>query len=85
MSDTVVRVPIRGPADEAAFGSYLARFLDALAEEAVRLAEALDAPFLMVRSEPQLDGDLRVLTFQQPGAARAFATGWRRLQATVPA
>ena len=77
MSDIVVRLPIRDAAEEAAFGSYLSHFVDALAGEAQRLAERLDAPILMVRNEPQLTGDVRVLTFQEREAARAFTGGWR--------
>ena len=82
MTDIVVRLPIRDAAEDAAFGSYLTLFVEGLVEEASRLAEELDAPFLMVRSEPQLQGDLRVLTFQQRTAARAFASGWRMARPT---
>ena len=85
MADVVVRLPIRDAAEDAAFGSYLSGFLSTLADDAQRLADSLEAPLLMVRSEPQLDGDLRVLTFQERSAAQAFASGWRRDRSTCGA
>ncbi len=32
----------------------------------------------MVRSDPLQDVEVKVLTFQQPGAAQAFSNGWAR-------
>lgn len=80
MTDIVVRCELKDDAEQAAFGAYLSRFIESLAEEMARIADRLEAPFLMVRSEPQVQGDLRVITFQEPGAARDFAAGWRRVR-----
>ena len=77
MTDIVVRLELQDAAEEAAFGDYLSRFMGGLADEIARLNDRLDAPFLMVRSEPWADRAMRVVTFQEPGAARDFARGWR--------
>ncbi len=78
MTDIVVRLELRGEAETKAFGAYLNRFVQGRADEVDRIAHRLDAPFLMVRSELGRDAELRVVTFQQPRAARDFARGWRR-------
>lgn len=80
MTDIVVRLELRGAAETEAFGAYLNRFVQDCADEVGRIADRLEAPFLMVRSEPQgaFDAELRVLTFQEPHAARDFTRGWRR-------
>lgn len=85
MSDVVVRLPIRDEAEEQAFTRYLSGFVSSLVDDAMRLASVLDAPLLMVRSEPQMSGDLRVLTFQQPAVARLFASGWSLARPAVAA
>ena len=41
------------------------------------LPEAVDAPYLIVHSDPRPDREMKVLTFQNLGAARAFSTGWQ--------
>ena len=78
MTDIVVRLELRDAEEEAAFGAYFTRFVEGVAEDMARLADRLDAPFLMVRSEPQRDAELRVVTFQEPSSARAFTAGWFR-------
>lgn len=78
MSDIVVRLEMRDAADADAFGDYLKRFVADLAGQTTRSFAPLDAPPLMVRSEPLRDAELRVVTFQAPQDASAFARGWRR-------
>ena len=84
MSDIVVRLELRTSDEAEAFGDYLTRYVQSREGEADDLAAALDAPFLMVRSEPLPDADLRVLTFQEPRAASAFASGWAQRRRPRP-
>lgn len=78
MTDIVVRCELKDDAEREAFGLYLSRFVEGVADEMTRIADRLEAPFLMVRDEPQARGELRVVTFQEPATARDFAVGWRR-------
>ena len=78
MTDIVVRCELKDEAESEAFGAYLSRFVEAAASEIAAIADRLEAPFLMVRSEPQVHGDLRVVTFQEADTARDFTAGWRR-------
>ena len=84
MSDIVVRLELRGAAEADAFGAYLNRFLSGLCEQVARV-DLLDAPPVMVRSEPQRDAELRVVTFQAAQHASAFARGWRRARPSADA
>jgi hypothetical protein len=36
-----------------------------------------------VHSDPTLDRELKVLTFQNLGAARAFSSGWQRARGAL--
>ena len=85
MTDFVLRLPIRDADENRAFGGYLAHFLESRAGEVDRLAAQMDAPYVMVRDEPTLDADLRIVVFQLRRAAQAFAEGWERLCAEARA
>lgn len=76
MTDVVVQLPVQIGEESQAFGSYLNRFMEARTYEAERMAETSDAPYLMVRSDPAPDRELKVLIFQDRSVARAFSSGW---------
>lgn len=77
MADVVVKLPVREGEEAVRFGDYLIRFLERCAED-VGLLSHDDAPVLMVRSDPQADMDLKVLTFQEGRMAQAFSLGWAK-------
>ena len=85
LSDVVIEFPVRTGREAQLFGAYLAEFMESRTDEAERCAEEADAPFLMVRSDPFQDLELKVLTFQQQAAAQAFSSGWTRLRTTLSA
>jgi hypothetical protein len=78
MPDVVIRLPIESHREANLFSTYLDRFMHGRSNEADELAETIDAPYLIVHSDPRLDRDLKVVTFQTLGAARAFSSGWAR-------
>ena len=78
MTDVVVQLPVGNGEEAQLFGAYLNRFMEQRTFEAERLAATADAPYLMVRSDPGLGAELKVLTFQERAAARAFSSGWAR-------
>ncbi len=80
MSDVVIQLPVQTGEESELFGAYLAEFMEGCLGEADRWAEDNDAPYLMVRSDPLIDVEVKVLTFQQPSAAQAFCVGWDRVK-----
>ena len=90
MTDYVVSLPLQGRDEVQLFGDYLNRFVDARRREAAR-AVGVDAPFVIVRSDMSLSGELKTVIFQEHGTAAAFSSGWaetcgrRRLRAGGPA
>jgi hypothetical protein len=76
MADVVVQLPIQVGEESQAFGTYLNRFMEARTYEAERMAATSDAPYLMVRSDPAPDRELKMLIFQDRTVASAFARGW---------
>lgn len=76
MSDVVVQFPVQTGEEAQLFGAYLAEFMEGVSDEADRWAADGDAPYLMVRSDPMQDVEVKVLTFQHPSAAQAFCSGW---------
>ena len=76
MTDVVVKVPVREGQEARLFANFLSSFMESSTDEADRWGAANDAPYLMVRSEPQSGLELKVLIFQQRGAALAFSRGW---------
>ena len=77
MSDVVIQFPVQPGEEAQLFGAYLAEFMEALTRQVDRWADE-DAPFLMVRTDPLQDVELKVLTFQRRSAARAFSRGWAK-------
>ena len=76
MSDVVIQFPVRPGAESRMFGLYLAQFMESCSDDAEQCAADSDAPYLMVRSDPLQDVEVKVLTFQQTTAAQAFSQGW---------
>jgi hypothetical protein len=86
MTDVVVTLPIQIGEESTLFGRYLNTFVESRSFEADALAEACDAPFMMVRSDPGDGEEIKVLIFQQTKMASDFSTGWaqaRRRQTGV--
>jgi hypothetical protein len=89
MTDYVINLPLQGGDEVQLFGDYLNRFVDARSSEAA-LADGADGPFVMVRSDPSLNGELKTVIFQEGRTAAAFSSGWaeargrRRLGARAP-
>ena len=76
MSDVVIQFPVREGAEAQLFGTYLSEFMAGLIDEIETMSLDSDAPFIMVRSDPLKDVEVKVLTFQQTSAAQAFSHGW---------
>ncbi len=76
MSEVVVEFPVRAGEEAQLFGVFLSRFMESRTFEAEQCAADSDAPFLMIRSDPLQDMEVKVLTFQQSSAAQAFCSGW---------
>ena len=83
MADIVIRLPIKSDQEANLFSSYLNRFMQRRSAVVDDLPEAIDAPYLIVHTDPRLDRELKVLTFQNLGAARAFSTGWERARGAL--
>lgn len=83
MGDVVLRLPVDANED-GLFGKYLNRFMEDRTVEVERVSAMIDAPYLMVRSDP---GEAhKTVIFQEPSAANAFVSGWaltRRVAARV--
>ena len=78
VGDVVVRFPVRAGKEAQLFGTYLSEFLARLARQAELLTGDGDAPYLMVRSDPMPDCELKELIFQLDSDARDFSHGWAR-------
>ena len=78
MTEVVLRLPLRSEREAHLFSNYLDQFMYHRRAMADDLPEAIDAPYLIVHSDLNLDRELKVITFQNLGAARAFSTGWER-------
>ena len=76
MSDVVIQFPVRPGEESQLFGVFLAEFMESCFDDAEQCAADSDAPYLMVRSDPLKDVEVKVLTFQQTTAAQAFSQGW---------
>jgi hypothetical protein len=77
VSDVVIELPVQHGEEAQLFGAYLAEFMESLLREIDRWNDS-DAPFVMVRSDPLQDVEVKVLTFQHQSAALAFSSGWAR-------
>ncbi len=78
MTDVVIKLPVSDGAEAALFGDYLNRFIQDSSSLAVIEAADSDAPYLMVRSDPMPDSEMKVLIFQDSSAAAAFSDGWTK-------
>jgi hypothetical protein len=80
VSEVVLEFPVRPGEEAQLFGAYLIKFMESRSCEAEQCAEDADGPFLMVRSDPLQDVDVKVLTFQESSIAQAFCSGWNSLR-----
>jgi len=62
--------------EDLLFGRYLQRFIQSRSTEVERLAASSDAPYVMIHTDPALGEKVRIVTFQEAGAANAFSSGW---------
>ncbi len=76
MGDVIVKLPVHQGEEAELFGSFLSSFMQRCSPRADLCAADSDAPYLMIRSDPQPGVDLKVLIFQEARAAREFARGW---------
>jgi hypothetical protein len=80
MSDVVLRFSVDTPQVAQMFGRFLTSFIESRTQEVERFAAANgDAPYVMIKTDVEQAGEVRVLTFQEPGAASAFSRGWAEL------
>lgn len=85
MTDVVVRFPVTEGAEAELFGDYLNRFIRDSSPAAAMQADDSDAPYLMVRSDPMADLEMKVLIFQEKSAASAFSDGWAQVRGSLGA
>ena len=78
MPDVVIKLPLESDGEANLFSTYLNSFMHHRRAVIDDLPEAVDAPYLMVHSDRCGEREVKVLTFQNLGAARAFSAGWRR-------
>jgi hypothetical protein len=76
MTDVVVKLPLATSEEAQLFGDFLNRFMESQESDAELGAAGGDAPFLMVRSDPQAHAEVKVVIFQERAAAQAFSKGW---------
>jgi len=74
MSDVVIELPVAAGAEADLFGAYFQRFVDQAFIRAV--TSDIDAPMLMLRSDPLRDREVKVVIFQERADADEFASGW---------
>ena len=77
MAEVVLQLPVDTSEDHL-FGRYLDRFMQSRSTEVERMAASSDAPYVMIHSDPAVGEAVRIVTFQEPGAATAFSSGWHR-------
>ena len=80
MSEVVLQLPVDTHEDQL-FGRYVDRFMESRSLEVERMAASSDAPYVMIHSDPVVGETVRIVTFQEPGAARAFSSGWAAARA----
>ena len=83
MTDIVIRLPVKEGAEAELFGDYLNRFIQKSGSAAATQAADSDAPFLMVRSDPMPDLEMKVLIFQERSPAAAFSDGWAQARGAL--
>jgi hypothetical protein len=75
LSDVVIQFPVQHGEEAQLFGAYLSEFMENLRCEVDRWVDG-EAPFVMIRSDPLQDVEVKILTFQHQSAAQAFSSGW---------
>jgi hypothetical protein len=80
MADVVLQLPVESNED-LLFGAYVDRFMESRSSDVERYAEASDAPYLMIRSDPAVGEAVRILIFQEDAAANDFSSGWAKARA----
>ena len=80
MGDVVLQLPVETNEDHL-FGAYVDRFMESRSNDVERFAASSDAPYLMIRSDPAVGDEVKILIFQEHGAASAFSTGWAKARA----
>ena len=81
MGDVVLRFAVDTGEVAQLFGRFLNNFIESHTSEVDRLAASSDAPYLMVKTDLDQVGEVKVITFQEPGAASAFSSGWAEMLA----
>lgn len=82
MAEVVLQLPVDANEDHL-FGRFLNRFMESRSTEVERLAASSDAPYVMIHTDPVVGETVKIVTFQEPGAATAFSSGWARARARV--
>ena len=80
MADVVLQLPVYA-AEEVLFGAFVSRFMETRANDVERYAASSDAPYLMIRSDPAMGDEVRILIFQEHSAASEFSSEWARARA----
>ena len=80
MGDVVLRLPVESNEDHL-FGAYVTSFMESRVSDLERYAVASDAPYLMIRSDPAVGDEVRIIIFQERRAAKDFSSGWARARA----
>jgi hypothetical protein len=80
MTDVVLELPVQ-PNEDHLFGAYVSRFMENRSTDIERYAACSDAPYLMIRSDPAVGDEVRILIFQERSAAHAFSSGWAKARA----
>jgi hypothetical protein len=85
MGDVVVKLPVREGEEAQLFGNVLKSFIESRSADAGLCADTSDAPYLMVSSDPQPDGEIKVLIFQDDRVARDFSREWAQARISLTA
>lgn len=80
MADVMLQLPV-GTSEDGLFGAYVNRFMESRSIDIERYAAISDAPYLMIRQDPAVGDEVRILIFQEHQAASAFSNGWARARA----
>ena len=80
MSEVVLQLAV-DTNEDLLFGRYLNAFMESRSTEVERLSASSDAPYVMVHTDPAVGDAVRIVTFQEPGAAQAFKSGWTATRA----
>lgn len=80
MGDVVLQLPVEA-SEDGLFGAFVNRFMASRSTDVERLAASSDAPYLMIRSDPAIGDQVKIVIFQEHGAASAFFSGWTKARA----